>query len=228
MKTEDSMSETAQLTLFLKEDEDLKEDEEESMLSNLQDFYKDLQDLEEQPHRELIHQWPQELRDIIVAAFVEAVSAASVKGSVCPIKPKSTNQSIGNQVEKYIIPQLDEVLSGFSICKSQGSGYPDQILIQESTDLHMPLEVKTTSDWNKKDANRRVLTSSSEKLRAQFSTPIYHLLFTVGYSGRDDNSVTVTTIRLDFLEPTTVVNARFEASVSHKLLTNGSHYSKTI
>ena len=222
------MSEMVQLPLFLKEDEDLKEDEEESLLSNLQDFYKDLQDLEGQRHRELIHQWPQELRDIIVAAFVEATSAASVKDSVCPIKPNSTNQSIGNQVEKYIIPQLDKVLSGFSICKSKGSGYPDQILIQESTDLHMPLEVKTTSDWNKKDANRRVLTSSSEKLRAQFSTPIYHLLLTVGYSGRDDNSVTVTTIRLDFLEPTTVVNVRFEASVSHKLLTDGIHYSKTI
>ena len=221
------MLETAQLTFFLKEDEDLKENQEEFM-SNLQDFYKDLQDLEGQPHREFIHQWPQELRDIIVAAFVAAVSEASVKGSVCPIKPKSTNQSIGNQVEKYIIPQLDEVLSGFSICKSKGSGYPDQILIQETTDLHMPLEVKTTSNWKKKDANRRVLTSSSEKLRAQFSTPIYHLLFTVGYSDRDDNSVTVTTIRLDFLEPTTVVNTRFEASVSHKLLTDGIHYSKTI
>ena len=32
-------------------------------------------------------------------------------------------------------------------------------------------------------------------------------------------------IRLDFLEPTTLVGVRLEASVSHKILCSGSHRS---
>ena len=180
-----------------------------------------------QQFRELIHQWPQELRDTIVVAFEDAVTEASVKGSSCPIRPGSTNQSIGNQVEKYTIQKLDSVISGFSISKCRGGGYPDQILIQQSTDLYIPLEVKATADWNEKDSNRRVLTSSSQKLSAQFSEPIYHLLLTVLYSPGQD-SVTIDAIRLDFLEPTTAVNVRFEASVNHKILADSHHYSRII
>lgn len=38
----------------------------------------------------------------------------------------------------------------------------------------------------------------------------------------------IETIRLDFLEPLTQVNTRFEASVSHRILATGGHYSVTI
>lgn len=177
---------------------------------------------------ELIHQWPQELRNAIVSAFENAVSESSVKGSICPIPLGTTNQAIGNKVEEYIVPKLDSALSDFLISKCRGSGYPDQILIQQSTKLHMPLEMKATAGWDEKDSNRRVLTSSSKKLRAQFSEPIYHLLLTVLYSKQDDEDfATIDTIRLDFLEPTTPVNVRLEVSVSHKLLADGDHYSKT-
>lgn len=177
---------------------------------------------------ELIYQWPQELRNAIVSAFENAISESSVKGSICPIPLGTTNQAIGNKVEEYIVPKLDSALSDFSISKCRGSGYPDQILIQRSTKLHMPLEMKATAGWNEKDSNRRVLTSSSKKLRAQFSEPIYHLLLTVLYSKQDDEDfATINTIRLDFLEPTTPVNVRLEVSVSHKLLADGDHYSKT-
>lgn len=177
---------------------------------------------------ELIHQWPQELRNAIVSAFENAVSESSVKGSICPIPLGTTNQAIGNKVEEYIVPKLDSALSDFLISKCRGSGYPDQILIQQSTKLHMPLEMKATAGWDEKDSNRRVLTSSSKKLRAQFSEPIYHLLLTVLYSKQDDEDfATINTVRLDFLEPTTPVNVRLEVSVSHKLLADGDHYSKT-
>jgi len=101
------------------------------------------------------------------------------------------------------------------------------MLIQRVTGLHIPLEVKATSNWNERDANRRVLTSSSKKLRAQFSDPIHHLLLTVLYS-QNQSWVKIDTIRLDFLEPTTTVNVRLEASVNHKILANGPHYSQTI
>ena len=88
----------------------------------------------------------------------------------------------------------------------------------------MPLELKATSCWNDKDTNRRVLTSSSKKLRQNFSSPIYHLLFTAVYNKNRD-PITIDKIRLDFLEPTTRVNVRLEASVSHKILANGRHYA---
>ena len=198
-------------------------------MANLKDFFRDLLNWERQQFRELIHQWPQELRETVMLTFEEAVSETSVKGSVCPIEPNSTNQSVGNQVEKYIVPKLDSGLLGFSISKCHGSGYPDQILIQHTPKLHIPLEMKATSKWNEKDCNRRVLTSSSKKLRRQFSAPIYHLLLTVLYSKQDDEDFAIIDrIRLDFIEPTTTVNVRLEASVNHKILAGGHHYSKMI
>lgn len=196
-------------------------------MSNLIDYYKDLLHWEgEEPH-ELVHQWPQELRDATEKAFVDAVSTASLKGSVCPLKPNSTNQSIGNQVEKYTLGKLGSVISGFSIFPCQGQGYPDKMLIPQTTEFRIPLEVKATSSWNESNSIRRVLTSSSKKLRAQFREPIHHLVLTTLYSRNEDSAI-IEAIRLDFLEPTTTVNVRLEASVSHKILANGPHHSKTI
>ena len=197
-------------------------------MANLRDFFRDLLNWEGQQYCELIHPWPQNLRNSIVLAFEDAVPASSAKGSVCSLPPEIKNQAIGNEIEKYIVPKLNSSLSGFSIFKCRGPGYPDQTLIQQSTNLHIPLEMKATAKWNEKDPNRRVLASSSKKLRAQFSEPIYHLLLTVLYSKQDDEDfATIDTIRLDFLEPTTAVNVRLEVSVSHKILVNDPHYSET-
>ena len=196
-------------------------------MPNLQDYFRDLLIWEEEPHRELIHAWSPELRDTIVSAFEISVSETAVKGSSCSIAGL-TNQAAGNEVEKYIVPKLDSGLSGFLIYKCRGPGYPDQTLIQNTTNLHIPLEIKATADWKDTDTIRRVLTSSSKKLRAQFSGPIHHLILTVLYSGRGEEFAKIEAIRLDFLEPTTIVNVRFEASVNHKILAEGHHYSKTI
>lgn len=215
-------------------------------MSTLRKYYQDLlsweqlyrEPVEQQPdrlressrgqqHRELVAQWPQTLRESIESAFVNAVSNSALKGSVCSLNPGSSNQSIGNQVEDYTIQRLNARISEFSISRCSGPGYPDQILIQTDIDLRIPLEVKATSNWNERDTNRRVLTSSSKKLRAEFNEPIYHLLLTILYSQSGD-SATINAIRLDFLEPTTPVNVRLEASVNHKILAAGHHYSKTI
>ena len=72
-----------------------------------------------------------------------------------------------------------------------------------------------------------MLTSSSEKLRSHFRDPIHHLLLTVVHT-RGNISPTIQAIRLDFLEPTTTVNVRLEASVNHKILTHDSHQSRVI
>ncbi len=198
-------------------------------MSNLSDYYRDLLRWEGKQHRQLVHEWPHELRDMVELAFVNAVSESSIKGSSCPIKPHSTNQSRGNQVEKYTIKTINSAISGFSILKCSGPGYPDQNLIQQILGCSIPLEVKATKDWNEKDSNRRVLTSSSKKLRAQFSDPIYHLILTVLYMYHDgEKNAKIDTIRLDFLEPSTTVNVRLEASVNHKILANGPHRSTMI
>ena len=196
-------------------------------MSNLREYYADLLRWEEQQYRQLIHAWPEDLRDAIVVTFVNAVSDSLIKGSVCSIRPDSTNQSIGNQVAKYTVVRLNTVILQFSILHCSGAGYPDKVLLRQDTSCRIPLELKATSEWNPKDANRRVLTSSSEKLRKQFSEPIHHLLLTVFYT-QNQNSATIDTIRLDFLEPTTTVNVRFEASVNHKILADENHYSEMI
>lgn len=192
-------------------------------MSNLRNYYQDLLNWEGQPQRVLVREWPNTLRESIEAAFVNAVSKSAVKGSICPLNPGSTNQSIGNQVEKYTMAKLGRTILDFSISLCRGAGYPDQMMIETATNRRIPLEVKATSKWDPNDSNRRVLTSSSNKLRTQFSDPIYHLLLTVLYSAQE-NSATINTIRLDFLEPTTMVNVRLEASVNHKILAAGNHY----
>ena len=167
------------------------------------------------------------LRESIESAFVNAVSKSGMKGSTCSLSPDSSNQSIGNQVEKYTMEELNTTISEFSISLCHGKGYPDQTLTQTATGTRIPLEVKATSNWNPSDTNRRVLTSSSRKLRTQFSDPIYHLLLTVIYS-QNENLATIDAIRLDFLEPTTIVNVRLEASVNHKILATGHHCQRII
>lgn len=189
-------------------------------MSDLQNYFQDLLNWEGQPQRKLVKKWPHALRESVESAFINAVSKSAVKGSTCPLRPGSTNQAIGNQVEKYTMGKLGMAISGFSIFLCQGAGYPDQMLIETVTNTRIPLEVKATSNWDPRDSNRRVLTSSSKKLRAQFSAPIYHLLLTVLYS-QNANSATINAIRLDFLEPTTIVNVRLEASVNHKILAMG-------
>lgn len=116
-------------------------------------------------------------------------------------------------------------LSDFDLRKCAGAGYPDRELIQVASGLKIPLEVKATADWDPNDSSRRVLTSSSGKLRTQFSEPIHHLLLSIVYEISSPANAMISSIRLDFLEPTTRVGVRLEASVSHKILCTGSHRS---
>lgn len=193
-------------------------------MSTLKDYYKDLLIWEDVPHTQLVDVWPDALISEIETSIRTSVRDDAIIGLACPIKPESTNQSIGNQVEGFVLPRLAQNLSLFRLDKCPGSGYPDQLLIQIATQLKIPLEVKATSDWNPNDSNRRVLTSSSKKLRKQFVVPIYHVLFTILYKINNLFAI-VEHVRLDFLEPTTTVSVRLEASVNHKILSHATHTS---
>jgi hypothetical protein len=70
------------------------------------------------------------------------------------------------------------------------------------------------------------LTSASTKLRG-FPAPIHHLLLTILYTEQPGFAL-MDGLRLDFLEPDSLVSIRLEASVSHQLLAQGGHRSRHI
>jgi len=194
-------------------------------MPTLSDYYDDLQVWENVSRQTLIAEWPVDLASSVEAEIHDALGTARILGMRCPIRKGSTNQSIGNQVEDSVIPVLATRLVSFTLKKCAGAGYPDWEMLQTGSGIKMPFEVKATAGWNPNDSSRRVLTSSSDKLRTQFSAPIHHLLFSILYEMSSPMSARIGNIRLDFLEPATLVGVRLEASVSHKILCTGSHRS---
>lgn len=192
-------------------------------MKNFAEYYKDLLEWESVDFLELIATWEIDLIEQVKNDFQQAVINSVLKTLPCPIKENSTNQSIGNQVEVFAIEKLNETLQIFIIENCSGAGYPDRILVKGAF-KQIALEMKATSDWNPNDSNRRVLTSSSKKLREQFVSPIYHLLCTIIYK-IENKLVKIDSVRLDFIEPSTQVSVRLEASVNHKLLSNSTHQS---
>lgn len=187
------------------------------------EYYTDLLEWESAEHQELISAWRKDLVAEIEKDFKSAVINAKIKNSFCAIRENSTNQSIGNQVESYAIGELNKFLKVFTIENCSGAGYPDRILAKGDF-RQIALEMKATSGWNPNDSNRRVLTSSSKKLRERFSAPIYHLICTIIYQNQNPR-YKIETVRLDFIEPHTSVSVRLEASVNHKILASGNHKS---
>jgi len=137
------------------------------------EYYKDLLEWESVEHQELISAWREDLATEIEQDFKQTVINAQIKDSFCAIRENSTNQSIGNQVEIYAIGELNKFLKVFAIESCLGAGYPDRTLTKGDF-KQVALEMKATSSWNANDSNRRVLTSSSKKLRERFIAPIYH------------------------------------------------------
>lgn len=190
-------------------------------MKNFAEYYKDLLEWEGVEFKELISDWREDLIEEIKNDFQTAVTNSNLKGLA--FVPNKTNQSVGNQVEIVALEKLNEHLKIFQIDNCSGAGYPDRVLTKGDF-KQVALEMKATGDWNPNDSNRRVLTSSSKKLREKFISPVYHLLCTVVYKGEFE-SAKIESIRLDFIEPETQVSVRLEASVSHKMLTNATHES---
>jgi hypothetical protein len=181
----------------------------------------------EVPFTPLISPWGNVEAQTIADDFAQAIGRSPVRHTKVPIRAGSTNQSVGNQVEEFFVGQVNGLLQRFQILACPGHGYPDRQLREQASSRRFPLELKATSQWNPSDSNRRVLTSSSKKLRGTFAAPICHLLATVCYD-IDDRDHHISCVRLDFIQPTTEVSVRLEASVNHKILSSGSHPSRTI
>jgi len=193
----------------------------------LRDYYRELQLRERLTPTDLIGDWDNTAVNEISADFSTAMTNSQITQQVVPIRPGSSNQSVGNQVADFFTLQFPAFLTKHVIRACSGAGYPDKILVCQLDQRPYPLELKATSGWNAADSNRRVLTSSSRKLRQQFQAPINHLLATILY-GQKGKDWFITALRLDFIGPNTLVNIRLEASVSHRLLAQATHPSITV
>jgi len=187
------------------------------MPTRIAEYYNELPRREGLEPTELVAEWAQVDTDAISAAFRNAFARSRIIENTIPIRQGSTNQSIGNQVADFFVPVINEHLQQYRIDACPGGGYPDKILVEIASRRTFQFELKATSTWDAGDSNRRVLTSSSRKLRQRFPGAVNHVLATVLYATGAGVS-RVQSLRLDFIEPGTLVNIRLEASVSHRLL----------
>src|SRR5438552_7933602 len=191
-------------------------------MTTLRDYYSNLQQCEGATPAELIAPWESEDVEEIHRDFAAALASGILHKATVDIPAGTSNQSIGNRIADFATTLIDPALQQFQIEKCTGQGYPDRILKRRQGEGRYPAELKATSAWNPGDSNRRVITSSTAKLRRQFAPPINHLMLTFSYSLNID-AAQISAVRLDFVEPDTIVNIRLEASVSHKLLAEGKH-----
>jgi hypothetical protein len=196
-------------------------------MTTFEGYYRELQRREEFKDFDLIAIWEKADVQAVGDDLAQAVQAGGLKTQTIPIRPNSTNQSIGNQVEQFFVERIKGYLKNFDLQPCSGAGYPDKQLSHKCSGRKFVLEVKATSSWDALDTNRVVLTSSSKKLRTHFTPPINHLLVTICYSAMA-GPYRVTVVRLDFIQPGTEVNIRLEASVSHRILAAGTHPSREI
>lgn len=176
----------------------------------------------------LIRAWTQPEIGAVESALRTAVAASNFVNSTIPNVAGISNQAKGNRAADYFVATVPQHLPAPNrIAAARGAGYPDRIFAVGP--LGYCMEIKATANWKDGDGNRRVLTSSPDKMRklinsGQIGNPPAHLVCTVLY-GKSNGLVTG--LRLDFLEPDSIVNIRLEASTSQKLLTQGQQHKVT-
>ena len=206
------------------------------MVMELGTFLKYLQEEElgknSKGHAPLIAKWKDsETKSInaLISSNIKKLKGSAPKG----FKSAKSNQAIGNLMHKHFVDEFNNSApASIQITPCGGAGYPDNFLsiTKNKVTTNYCLEFKATSDWNPKDSNRRVLMSSTTKIRKKIAEKLIpanplHILITIKYA---KDSGKIEGVRLDFLDPTSKVNTRLEASTTHKLLHGASHKSSTI
>ena len=165
----------------------------------------------------------------LISSNIKKLRGSAPKG----FKSAKSNQAVGNLMHKHFVDEFNNSApASIQITPCGGAGYPDNFLsiTKNKVTTNYCLEFKATSDWNPKDSNRRVLMSSTTKIRKKIAEKLIptnplHILITIKYA---KDSGRIEGVRLDFLDPTSKVNTRLEASTTHKLLHGASHKSSTI
>jgi hypothetical protein len=191
-------------------------------MNSLADYFCELATREGKPRMKLTSKWPRREISNIRRCVKHAFQRCRFGRVPLTITSSVTGPALGNKLASYFALKLNAQLTGFGIRSCAGQGYPDRRLVRLGNNRAYALELKATRFFEPSSRHRVILTCSSGKLRRHFVPPIHHLLLTVFYR-RKGNVIRVVDYRLDFLEPSTKVNVRLEASVSHHLLANASH-----
>ena len=152
------------------------------MPTRIAEYYIELQRREGLEPIELVGAWDQNTPDRISQSFRAGIAASRLLEQEIPLRERSSNQSIGNQVADFFVPAINAHLQGYRIDPCSGGGYPDKMLVEIASGRTFAFELKATSTWDENDSNRRVLTSSSRKLRLCFGGAANHVLATILYS----------------------------------------------
>jgi hypothetical protein len=201
----------------------------ESVVPRFDEYLLEVQERNGLQPIDLIRAWAPDEILTVEAALRASIAASNIVNSTIPNLSGISNQSKGNKAADYFMDVISQnLVAPNSVIQAQGAGYPDKIFLMGTVGFCM--ELKATSKWKNGDSNRRVLTSAPDKMRhlvssGQVDNPPAHLICTVLYS--EQNS-TVDGIRLDFLEPSSEVNIRLEASTSQRLLNQGPHHKVNI
>ena len=184
---------------------------------NLEAYFQELATREGKPGKNLVGRWlPREKRRI-KQCLRTAFKRCGFEHSFLPVNTGVTSQSLGNKVADFFALNMERHLRGFSIRACKGPGYPDRRLVRVSNEKACALELKSTSNFVPDNNNRIVLTSRGEKLRRFFVPPVKHLVVTV-LCRRRGGRVWLRDHKVHFLQPSTKVYVRLEASVSQRLL----------
>ncbi len=193
-------------------------------MNNLGDYFGELIRREGKPRIKLAARWARREIRSITRCFRNAFARCHFERSPLVIDSNVTGQALGNHLANYFATQMDRNLTLFKIQRCAGQGYPDRRLVRITNRRSYALELKATRSYEPKSNHRVILTCSTRKLRRHFAAPINHLLLTVFHKKEGDN-VWIRNFRIDFLEPSTKVRVRLEASVSQHLLAKSTHPS---
>ena len=116
------------------------------MPTPLVDYYRELQIREGLTPTELIAEWDNTAVNEISADFSAAMTNSQMTQQVVPIRPGSSNQSVGNQVADFFTLQFPAFLAKHVIRACSGAGYPDKILVCKLDKQPFPLELKQRPD----------------------------------------------------------------------------------
>lgn len=189
---------------------------------NLEDYYRELMQREGAPQIRLAARWARREVRSITQCFRRAFSLCRFERRPFTVEKNVTGPALGNKLADHFASELGRHTKAFSIQSCGGQGYPDRRLVRVENERAFALELKATRSFEPKSNHRVILTCSSTKLRQQFVPPINHLLVTMFFR-QVRNQVCIHNMRLDFLEPSSKVNVRLEASVTQQLLAAAEH-----
>lgn len=193
-------------------------------MKNLGDYFGELVGREGATRKDLTARWHRKDVRSITQCLRNAFVRCRFTRRPLLVERNVSGPAMGNRVADFFAARMDEQLRNFQIKKCAGQGYPDRQLVRLQKDRRFALELKSTRTFEPKSTHRVILTCSSHKLQRHFGGPVHHLLVTIFYR-KQGREIWINNFRLDFLEPSTKVNVRLEASLSHHLLANSTHPS---